>query len=324
MRAWRAALRARLELRGAHRRCSSRNVSRAFCACSRFSASSQTTLCGAVDDLGRDLLAAVGRQAVQDDRVGRGPGQGRRGHRVRHERRLALGLLVLLAHRDPGVGGDDVGAVERGRGISGDRDRTAGAGGDAFGGGHDRRIRLVAVGTGDADVQPGRGAAQQVGVRHVVGGVAQVGEGQPGQPLLVLAHRLQVGQDLAGVELVGQRVDDRDRADRRHLLDALLAVGPPHDRGDLAGEHARRVGDGLADPDAGQPSVDHDRVTTELGHPDRERQLRAQGLLVEDQGHGLRAGQRAVQVGLGLHRRRRGRAPRAVRPERGRRHAGSA
>ena len=38
--------------------------SSAFCACSRFSASSQTTLLRAVDDLGGDLLAAVGRQAV--------------------------------------------------------------------------------------------------------------------------------------------------------------------------------------------------------------------------------------------------------------------
>ena len=104
------------------------------------------------------------------------------------------------------------------------------------------------------------------------------------------------------MELVGQRVDDRDRADRRHLLDALLAVGPPHDRGDLAGQHAGGVGDRLADADAGQPAVDHDRVTAELGDTDRERQLRAQGLLVEDQGDGLRPGQRAVPVPVGLHR----------------------
>ena len=43
---------------------SARNVSTAFCACRRFSASSQTTLCGPSMTSGCDLLAAVGRQAV--------------------------------------------------------------------------------------------------------------------------------------------------------------------------------------------------------------------------------------------------------------------
>ena len=47
----------------------------AFWACRRFSASSQTTRLRTVDDVGGDLLPAVGRQAVQHDRVGGGPGQ---------------------------------------------------------------------------------------------------------------------------------------------------------------------------------------------------------------------------------------------------------
>ena len=43
--------------------------SSAFCACSRFSASSKTTEHGRVDDVVGDLLAAVRGQAVHEDRA---------------------------------------------------------------------------------------------------------------------------------------------------------------------------------------------------------------------------------------------------------------
>ena len=84
---------------------SSSQASSAFCACSRFSASSQTALLRPVDHLVGDLLAAVRRQAVQHDRVRRRRGasssaltwNGRNGaHPVQS--------VVLLAHRHPGVG----------------------------------------------------------------------------------------------------------------------------------------------------------------------------------------------------------------------------
>ena len=84
------------------------HTSSAFWACRRFSASSQMIALRAVDDLGGDLVAAVGRQAVDEDGVG---------GRERHERGVDLvlaecgdarRLLLLLAHRHPGVGDDDV------------------------------------------------------------------------------------------------------------------------------------------------------------------------------------------------------------------------
>ena len=40
----------------------------------------------------------------------------------------------------------------------------------------------------------------------------------------------QVGEQLAGVELVGERVDDRHAGVRRHLVERGLGVGAPHDR----------------------------------------------------------------------------------------------
>ena len=71
----------------------------------------------------------------------------------------------------------------------------------------------------------------------------------PGQLTSVLANREQVGQRLAGVELVGERVHDGYAGVLRHLLEPRLRMGPPHDERRLPTEHAGRVGDGLPDAD---------------------------------------------------------------------------
>ena len=80
-------------------------------------------------------------------------------------------------------------------------------------------VRRVARGAADPHVHAGGGAGQQPGVAHVAGAVAEEGDGEPGQLALVLADREQVGQQLAGVEVVGERVDDRDAGVRGHLLE---------------------------------------------------------------------------------------------------------
>ena len=162
-----------------------------------------------VDDVGADLLAPVGGQAVQHDRVGVGargqrgvdgvgpngaarsacspPGPSRPRCRWRARRRR---------RRPPSPVGARVTEPPVSAAI-----RCASA---TIG-----RVGLVAGRAGDPDVHAGQRAAEQVGVGHVVGGVAEVGQRQPGQPALVLADGLQVGQHLARVELVGQRVDHR-------------------------------------------------------------------------------------------------------------------
>ena len=53
----------------------------------RLAAWCQTTLCGPVDDVGADLLAPVGRQAVEHDGIGGGPGHQRLVHGVPGEGR---------------------------------------------------------------------------------------------------------------------------------------------------------------------------------------------------------------------------------------------
>ena len=154
-----------------------RKISIAFCTCRRFSASSQTTDCGPSSTVGVDLLAR-GRPAGSAARsrpAARGQQLG--GHRVRGEDRLPVAAVVLLAHRDPGVGGDHVAAPATAsaaesvistlppdcRGQRSARATTSGSGWKPC-----RR--------GDPHVQAGQRAAQQVGVGHVVGPVAEVGQ----------------------------------------------------------------------------------------------------------------------------------------------------
>ena len=133
----------------------------------------------AVEHVGVDLLAAVGRQAVHDDRVGRGERHQLGGDRVVAERRQPGGGLLLLAHRDPRVGDDDVGAGRRPR-----RGSTITWAEPPVSAAISRArstywlLGLVALGRGDPDVQPGGGAGEQPGVAHVAGAVADEGDGR--------------------------------------------------------------------------------------------------------------------------------------------------
>ena len=61
-----------------------------------------------------DLVAAVRGQAVQGDRAGRGAVEQRVVDLQGAERRRPVAAVGLLPHRDPGVGDDDLGAVDRG------------------------------------------------------------------------------------------------------------------------------------------------------------------------------------------------------------------
>ena len=118
----------------------------------------------------------------------------------------------------------------------------------------------------------------------------------PARRAPVLADGEQVGERLAGVELVGERVDDGYAGVGGHLLEPGLLVGAPHDGRRLPAEHARRVGDGLADADLREGAVDDHREATELGDPRGEGRLGAQGRLVEEHRDRARSGQRSCVV----------------------------
>ena len=230
------------------------------------------------------------------DRVVLRPGEQLAGDGVRRQGREALGGLVLGAHGHPGVGDDDVGAGDRGGGVALEAGRAAGRRGDVGGRGHDVGTGLVALGRAHHDVQAGGGAGEQPGVAHVAGAVADEGGREPGEAALVLADGEQVGEQLAGVEVVGERVDHRHAGVGGHRVDLALGAGAPDDDRRLPAEHPGDVLDRLALADAGEAAVDGHGVPAQLGDAGAERRLGAQRLLVEDHRDGARAAQRLLLV----------------------------
>ena len=79
-----------------------------------------------VEHVAGDLLAAVRRQAVQHDRVGRGAARAARRRCSSRRTRAAARRLVLLPHRRPDVGRQHVRARRGLARIRGQRDRAAG------------------------------------------------------------------------------------------------------------------------------------------------------------------------------------------------------
>jgi hypothetical protein len=89
-----------------------------------------------------DLGAAVGRQAVQEERARPRDAQQPVVHLIALKDRGALSLFRLLTHGRPDVGVDRVRARRGGDGILGDRDRRTCHGGGTARGQHGRRQRV--------------------------------------------------------------------------------------------------------------------------------------------------------------------------------------
>ena len=68
----------------------------------------------------------------------------------------------------------------------------------------------------------------------------------PFPPAEALPDGEQVGQHLAGMQQVGEAVDDRDRGVAGQLLDVRVVEGADHDAVEVAREHPRGVPDRLA------------------------------------------------------------------------------
>ena len=101
----------------------------------------------------------------------------------------------------------------------------------------------------------------------------------------MLFQRHEVGQRLAGMLEVGERVDDRHARVGGHLGDGVVRVGAQHDDVDPALDIARHVGDGLALAERRVGLVDKDRVAAHGVDAGLEAQARAQAGLLEHQDH---------------------------------------
>jgi hypothetical protein len=138
----------------------------------------------------------------------------------------------------------------------------------------DVRARLIALRARDPNVHSRHRAREDVRVAHVRFAVAEEAHREPLRRSLVLADRQQVGEELARVEVVAQRVDDGHARALGHLLKARLGVGAPHDRGHLALEDARRVGRRLLTAELARRGRDDQGASAEIGDAHRERDAR--------------------------------------------------
>jgi len=98
----------------------------------------------------------------------------------------------------------------------------------------------------------------------------------------LLANRQQVGERLAGVGVVGQRVDDGDVAVGRQFLDVLVVVDAGHDEVDVPGKRSGGVLDRLAVAQVDVVRSEEDGVAAQLCHPRLEGDPRSGRGFLED------------------------------------------
>ena len=193
--------------------------------------------------------------------------------------------LHRLAHGHPHIGVQHIGTLG---GFS--RVLLKGEGGAGLGGNgltlcHKGRVRLVLFGCAGGEVQAHLGAAHHQAVAHVVAGIAKVNEVDALQVTKMLPDGEEVGQDLGGMELVGQAVPHRDARVAGQIFHDLLAVAPVLDAVKHAAQHPGGVGNGLlfADLAAGGIKVGHFHAQIVCGH--LKTAAGAGGGLFKDQGN---------------------------------------
>ena len=131
------------------------------------------------------------------------------------------------------------------------------------------------------EVHPQLRAGDHERVADVVA-VAEVGDADAVEPAQLLADRHHVGDRLAGVELVGEPVDDGDVGVLGELVDVGLLERADHDPVEVAGEHHRGVLDRLAAAELQVAGGEVEARPAELRDADLEAHARARGRLLED------------------------------------------
>ena len=107
----------------------------------------------------------------------------------------------------------------------------------------------------------------------------------------MLRDGLEIGEDLARVEFVGQGVHHRMGGVLGHFLNTVLAEGAPHHTIGHTIKHARRVGHRFATPQLGTGLVDDQRIAAEFRHADGEAGAGTGARLVENNGDALWTGE---------------------------------
>ncbi len=174
----------------------------------------------------------------------------------------ALGGLVLEAHAGADVGVDGVGSGDGFDGVVDERNAAAGLFGDLDGFVDDLEFGGKAFGAGYSAVCAELCGGEHERVADVVA-VADVGEVQALGGAEALFKGEEVGDGLAGMLEVGERVDDGDAGAGGHLGDGVVRVGAQDHDGHPALDVVGHVGEGLALAEGRLGLVDEDGVAAE-------------------------------------------------------------
>ena len=133
-------------------------------------------------------------------------------------------------------------------------------------------------------------AGQRTGLDQRAGDVVAVADVRQPQTLQVaehLTHGQEVGERLAGMMLVRERVDDRDARVLRELGDRGLGERPDDDGGTEPRQRPGGIGDRLAAAELQLVGPQHERQHAQAMRRGRERDARARGRLLEEAGQRL-------------------------------------
>ena len=160
-----------------------------------------------------DLLAAVRRQTMHHHRIGFRHGDDLAIDLVGAKRSQAVLHLFFLAHAGPDIGIDPIGAGHRFSDRMSDRDLRPLAARLL----QNRGVRFVTLGTGQGERKRHDGGGFQPRMNHVIA-VADESDLQTFELALMLDQGLAIGEHLARMVAIGERVDHRHCGNIRPTL----------------------------------------------------------------------------------------------------------
>lgn len=258
-----------------------------------------------------DFQSAVGGEAVEDERAGFCELQGVVVDLVARELGFAVFGFLFLAHAHPHVGVEDVGAFACGVEVFGDDEfsaafvfvgalaAVAGWEGAFHGGG----VGLVLVGRGDAELKVELAGGPHPRDGHVAGAVADEGDDLSGESAAHFHDRLEIGENLARVLGIGERVDGGDAAVFGKVFDVRLCESADDGTVAHAAEDACGVGNRFAAAELDIVGGEKEDVAPEFADADLEGNAGARRGLGKHERPALVAERVFIEAAaIGLHR----------------------
>ncbi len=209
-----------------------------------------------------------------------------------------LFFLILLPHREPDIGIDDVRVLGSDNGIVRDSD----VGGVEFF--QKRGARCVVGGAGNGKSKAEVFRRPHPRDSHVGKAIADEGDFFTRPPTEEFLHSEQIGEDLAGVFFICERIDHGDAGELGKIDNILLIEGADDDAVNHATEHAGGVLDGFAAAELDVVFREKHREAAELADADLEGHAGAGGGLSEN--HRPSLARQSFLVGTALRLEARG------------------